>query len=607
MTAEAQTDTVEPSPTATTTNAGHTTGQAPPASEIALKQLLGPVRPSIVLAFCCGMAGAALGLLPAIGVTALAQQALAATLTARTAWAWVAAISVGLMGGHMIYLWGTGYAHRVELRFRTDLRRRIAVVLARLPLGWHTEESSGRVRSTITEDTAKVHALIAHFGSDLGMAIGAPLFGLVYLLTRSWVFTLVLLVWLAAAVAVAGALAARTMKQLTEEFNESEKQLASAAVEMADGIAAVKAFGLSGTLFGRFSDALGRYTRASYKWMRGPGRPMAVLSALMGPAFMLLPIIATGWVMVGRGLMEPVGVLPFLLVGVGLPSGMMNLASMGNSLIEARDAAQRIGELLAEPALPEPQAPVPVGHDERGGVDVALDRVSFRYRQDGPLVLDDVSLGLRPGTVTAVVGPSGSGKSTLVRLVARFWDVTGGSVRVGGTDVRDASSQDLLSQMAIVLQEGGILADTARENIRLARPDATGEEVEAAARAARIHQRITALPRGYDTVLGSEGAHLSGGERQRIALARAFLAGAPILLLDEATAQADPHSEREIQEALAALARGRTVLVIAHRLATVVDADSIVVLDSGRVVQRGTHTELLAAGGLYRTLWEAQQ
>ena len=341
--------------------------------------------------------------------------------------------------------------------------------------------------------------------------------------------------------------------------------------------------------------------------MRGPGRPMAVLSALMGPAFMLLPIIATGWVMVGRGLMEPVGVLPFLLVGVGLPSGMMNLASMGNSLIEARDAAQRIGELLAEPALPEPQAPVPVGHDERGGVDVTLDRVSFRYRQDGPLVLDNVSLELRPGTVTAVVGPSGSGKSTLVRLVARFWDVTGGSVRVGGTDVRDASSQDLLSQMAIVLQEGGILADTARENIRLARPDATGEEVEAAARAARIHQRITALPRGYDTVLGSEGAHLSGGERQRIALARAFLAGAPVLLLDEATAQADPHSEREIQEALAALARGRTVLVIAHRLATVVDADSIVVLDGGRVVQRGTHTELLAAGGLYRTLWEAQQ
>ena len=180
-------------------------------------------------------------------------------------------------------------------------------------------------------------------------------------------------------------------------------------------------------------------------------------------------------------------------------------------------------------------------------------------------------------------------------------------MRLGGTDVRDASSQDLLSCTAIVLQEGGILADTAEENIRLARPGATREEVEAAARAARIHERILALPRGYDTVLGAAGARLSGGERQRITIARAFLADAPVLLLDEATAHADPHSERKIQEALAALAADRTVLVIAHRLATVVDADSIVVLDGGRVVQTGTHRELLAAGGLYRTLWEAQQ
>ena len=593
----------------TTADAPGTGGAEPSGAPapIGLKGLLAPVLPAIGLAFACGAVGAALGLLPAIGVTALAQRALAGTLTAAAAWGWVAAIAVGLMGGHMIYLWGTGYAHRVELRFRTDLRRRIAVQLARLPLGWHTEESSGRVRSTITEDTAKVHTLIAHFGSDLGLAVGAPVGGLIYLLTRSWPFALVLLAWLVVTVSITGALSARTMEQMTEAFTESEKQLAGAAVEMVDGIAAVKAFGLGERLFGRFSTALERYTRASYEWMRGPGRPMAVLSALMSPAFMLVPIMATGWVMAGRGMIEPVGVLPFLLVGVGLPSGVMNLASLSNNLIEAQDAARRIGELLAEPVLPEPPAPVPVGRDADGGVGVVFDHVSFRYRAGDPLVLDDVHLELRPGTVTAVVGPSGGGKSTLVRLAARFWDVESGGVRLGGTDVRDASSQDLLSCTAIVLQEGGILADTAEENIRLARPGATREEVEAAARAARIHERILALPRGYDTVLGAAGARLSGGERQRIAIARAFLADAPVLLLDEATAHADPHSEREIQEALAALAADRTVLVIAHRLATVVDADSIVVLDGGRVVQTGTHRELLAAGGLYRTLWEAQQ
>lgn len=526
----------------------------PPDGDLA--ELLRPVAPSIALAFGCGLVAAALGLVPAIGVTALAERALDGTLRADTAWPWLAGIAVGLLGGHMLHLWGTGYAHRVELRFRTDLRHRIAVLLARLPLGWHTQESSGRVRSTITEDTAKVHALIAHFGPDLGLAIGSPLLGLAYLLTRSWLFTLILLAWLVVTVTIAVALASRTMTQITAVFNESEKQLAEASVELTDGIATVKAFGLSGTLFARFSTALDRYTKASYEWMRGPGRPMAILNALMGPAFMLLPIILTGWVLVDRGIIAPVDVLPFLLVGVSLPGGIMNLASMGSTLMEARDAATRIGILLAEPQLPEPETPIPVGHDEDGGVSVSFEHVSFRYGSEGPLALDDVNLELRPGTVTAVVGPSGGGKSTLVRLVARFWDVTDGVVRVGGTNVRDASSQDLLSRMSIVLQEGG---------------------------------------------------QLSGGERQRIALARAFLADAPVLLLDEATAQADPHSERGIQEALARLAQGRTVLVIAHRLATVVDADLIAVLDGGRVVQQGTHTELLAFDGLYRTLWEAQQ
>lgn len=493
------------------------------------------------------------------------------------------------------------------MRFRTDLRHRIAVLLARLPLGWHTQESSGRVRSTITEDTAKVHALIAHFGPDLGLAIGSPLLGLAYLLTRSWLFTLILLAWLVVTVTIAVALASRTMTQITAVFNESEIQLAEASVELTDGIATVKAFGLSGTLFARFSTALDRYTKASYEWMRGPGRPMAILNVLMGPAFMLLPIILTGWVLVDRGIIAPVDVLPFLLVGVSLPGGIMNLASMGSTLMEARDAATRIGILLAEPQLPEPETPIPVGHDEDGGVSVSFEHVSFRYGSEGPLALDDVNLELRPGTVTAVVGPSGGGKSTLVRLVARFWDVTGGVVRVGGTNVRDASSQDLPSRMSIVLQEGGLVTDTVIENIRLSRPEASCQEVEAAARSARIHERIMALPHGYDTVIGQEGGQLSGGERQRIALARAFLADAPVLLLDEATAQADPHSERGIQEALARLAQGRTVLVIAHRLATVVDADLIAVLDGGRVVQQGTHTELLAFDGLYRTLWEAQQ
>ena len=263
--------------------------------------------------------------------------------------------------------------------------------------------------------------------------------------------------------------------------------------------------------------------------------------------------------------------LPFLLVGIGLPSGLVNLVTLVNQVTLGAEAAGRLGALLSEPVLAEPAHPQPIHRDEGGGVGIDLEHVCFRYTaRDGqeelPLAVDDVSLRMEPGTVTAVVGPSGSGKSTLVRLIARFWDVESGTVRVGGTDVREASSSDLLSHLGLVLQEGGTLADTVRANIALGRPGATDAEVEAAARAARIHERVLALPHGYDTVLGSEGAHLSGGERQRLALARVFLADAPVLLLDEATAQADAHCEREIQQALARLASGRTVLVIAHRL-----------------------------------------
>ena len=397
-----------------------------------------------------------------------------------------------------------------------------------------------------------------------------------------------------------------------EDYLDGVKKVGASTVEMVDGIATVKAFGMSGSAFRRFDDALDQYTDAAYRYMKGPGRPMALLSTLVSPAGMLLPVLLAGAWLTGLGVIRPVDLLPFLLVGVGIPSGLLNLVPLVNLLTLGAESAGRLGELLSEPVLAEPAHPVPVHEDARGGVGVELDHVSFRYgARTGttplPLAVDDVSLVLEPGTVTAVVGPSGSGKSTLVRLIARFWDVESGAVRVGGTDVRDATSADLLSHLGLVLQDGGVITDTVRANIALGRPDATDAEVEAAARAALVHERIEALPQGYDTVLGAEGAHLSGGELQRVALARLFLADAPVLLMDEATAQTDAHSEREIQQALARLSEGRTVLVIAHRLTTVVDADQIIVMNQGRVVERGTHTELLAQGGTYDKMWRAQQ
>lgn len=579
---------------------------------VTLGQVLAPVRGKIALTALAGLVASGFSLLPAVAITAIAEGAVTHTLTARAAWLWLGAVVVGLTLGHVIAMSSTGWAHDVESAFRTELRVRIARHLARLPLGWHTNESSGRTKVLITEDTTAIHSLIAHFGTDLGAAAGGMVLGFAYLFTRSWQLALVLLAWMVLLLVLTATAMAASQGTVNADYLEGMKKVGSSTVEMVDGIATVKAFGLAGSVFRRFDEALDQYTDAAYRYMKGPGRPMALLGALISPAGMLVPVLLAGVWLAGQGVLRPVDLLPFLLVGIGLPSGLVNLVTLVNHVTLGAEAAGRLGALLSEPVLAEPAHPQPIHRDEGGGVGIDLEHVCFRYTaRDGqealPLAVDDVSLHMEPGTVTAVVGPSGSGKSTLVRLIARFWDVESGAVRVGGTDVREASSSDLLSHLGLVLQEGGTLRDTVRANIALGRPGATEAEVEAAARAARIHERVLALPHGYDTVLGSEGAHLSGGERQRIALARVFLADAPVLLLDEATAQADAHSEREIQQALARLAAGRTVMVIAHRLSTVVDADQILVMDHGRLVERGTHTELLAQGGLYSEMWEAQQ
>ncbi|GAA1829350.1 hypothetical protein GCM10009836_04020 [Pseudonocardia ailaonensis] len=355
--------------------------------------------------------------------------------------------------------------------------------------------------------------------------------------------------------------------------------------------------------FGRGRRAHESYRRAaadfgtSYAdWVR----PMLTLEAVStmavgAPVVGLVGTAGAVW-FAAEGWVTPVEALTGILVGLVVPTTITALGFGAANRRTAAAAALRIHDLLATPELPVSAAPrTPQGNR------VEFDDVRFGYSDDAE-VLRGVSLTCEPGTVTALVGPSGAGKSTLATLLPRFHDVTGGAVRIGGVDVREIDPAALHRHVGFVLQEVQLVHGTVADNVRLGRPSASGAEIEAACRAAHVHDRITALPQGYDTL----DARLSGGEAQRVSIARALLADTPVLVLDEATAFADPESEAAIQDALSTLATGRTVLVVAHRLTTVTAADRIVVLDGGRVAESGAHPSLLAAGGRYARLWESQ-
>ncbi len=310
-------------------------------------------------------------------------------------------------------------------------------------------------------------------------------------------------------------------------------------------------------------------------------------------------ILAGGLAMASHGWVAPEDLVPVLVLGVGIAAPVLALGYAANTLRLAGDAAKRIAALLDTPALP-PAAGTALPADAT----IRFEGVGFSYDGTTP-ALSDIDLTLAPGTMTALVGASGSGKSTRARLLPRFWDATSGRITLGGVALTDLPAPELYARIGFVFQEVQLLRATIRDNIALGLPDATQPRIEAAARAAAIHDRILTLPRGYNSVVG-EDARLSGGEAQRVSIARAILRDPPVLVLDEATAFADPDSEAEIQAALARLVQGRTLLVIAHRLASIRAADQICVLDGGRIVERGRHEDLFALGGRYAALWSAE-
>lgn len=560
--------------------------------------LLGPVRGRLMLGATLGFVGSVLGLLPYVAVAEVGRELLT-TQRHAVVWTWVVVGVAGATGRLLLMVVSNLVTHYADADLQRHLRARLARHAAVLPLGWFTGRGSGELKKAMEDDIEDMHHMVAHAVLDLAGAIGLPVAALVYLVTTDWRMTLVTLAVLPAATLALGA-ALRTMPARMAELTDAQVDLNNATIEYVDGIQVVKAYGGAGRTYRRLADAVDRFCDSLAAWTAEAGRAMFSSMLLLSPATVLLIVAGVGTGFILAGWLHPVDLLPFLLVGVGLPAPFMTILQGTQQLRKASSAAEHLHEVLGRPALPQPAHPVaPTSYGIR------FDRVSFGYTPDEP-VLHGVDLDCPQGTVTAVVGPSGSGKTTLSRLIPRFFDVDAGAVTIGGVDVRDIPQERLLSSIAIVFQDVVLVRDTIAENIRLGRRVATDAEVEAAARAARMHETILALPDGYDTVVSGRGGVLSGGQRQRITIALAILQDAPIVLLDEATAYVDPENENAVHEALSVLARGRTLVVVAHRLYTIQHADQIVVLDAGRVVERGTHDELLTAGVRYQAMWTAQ-
>ncbi|RRD06366.1 ABC transporter ATP-binding protein [Arachnia propionica] len=564
--------------------------------------LIASARGSMILAFCLAAAGAVLKVVPYIALVEIARRLLSRDLSPGPLWSWVLVAVVSMLLHVVLYGTALGRSHVAEAKLRAELRQRLVDTLGQVNLGWFTSRSSGQIRKSVAKDTAEIHVLVAHLAGDLANAVFSLLASLVYLFWLDWRFALLLLGGTAVLLVVVYFLSMTGLAETYRAYGESERELSHATVELVDGIKEVKNFGMADRVFGRFDRAQKHHEQVSVTWLERQGLGMSLVAAAMQPAVVFTVTVAVGLLCTLQGWLDPVTVVAFALVWVGLPEGMTTLADMSQRLYTAKQAATNTLAILQAPRLPEPEVSLPAVEDAPA---VELRDVSFAYEK-GINVIEGLSLSCPKGCVTALVGPSGGGKSTVAKLISRFWDVDSGQILISGRDVRQLRTSDLMSSLSLVFQEVRLSHDTVRANIALGRDGATDEEIEEAARAACIHDRIMQLPDGYDTVIG-EQAHLSGGEAQRLTIARAFLAAAPILILDEATAQADAHSERLIQQAISNLAVGRTVIVIAHRLGTIQGADQIAVIDGGRLIECGTHDDLVAAEGRYAQMWRGQQ
>ena len=509
---------------------------------------------------------------------------------------WCAVALAGFLLRASLYSLALSISHKATFSILKSIREKILEKLPRMPLGTILDTSSGQMKQVIVDQVESMERPLAHLLPEMTANVLGPVCILVYLFVLDWRMALLSLV----SIPVGMVFMMAVMKSYGAQYAGSVKTtqaMNSAIVEYIGGIEVIKAFNQGKQSYARFSDSVKANAAYFYHWMKSCQLPIS-LSKAISPTTMIT-ILPVGWLLYAGGSLPVETFLTTIVLSLGIAGPLLSAMDFVDSLAKVGTIVGSVDEILNGEEQDHGNAPA-----QFRGRDIALSHVSFGYHADKE-VLHDVSLSIPAGTMTAFVGPSGSGKSTIAKLIAGFWDVSAGTITLGEQDLKQIPLPQLYDQVAFVSQDNYLFDESVRENIRMGRPTAADQEVEAVAKAAGCDEFIRGLEQGYDTVVGGGGAHLSGGERQRIAIARAMLKDAPIVVLDEATAYIDPENEARVQRAVGQLVAGRTVLVIAHRLSTITGADQIVVVNDGRVEAVGKHRELLDACPLYREMWQA--
>lgn len=485
--------------------------------------------------------------------------------------------------------------------YNTVARIKVKLIryLGELPLGYHIQHPSGVQRKIIEKNTDNLEILIAHHIPDYVQSAVLPIAFLVFMFEYDWRLSVICLIPIALGFFFLASMLKGESEGFVKQVQTAGENIGNAATEYVRGISVVKTFGQTADSFQRYQTAVKDYADFMTKYAFSMENAFSAYTTIINAVFFFL--IPGGIILynMGQNVEKTISTFAFFAVLIPLVASILTkLMHSSSNLMLAKSSLDAVEEILMEKPLCEPdQGQLPADFS------IELKHVSFCY-EDGVKALDDVSLTIKPGTITALVGESGGGKSTIANLVARFWDVTQGTIRVGGVDLRNISYWEWMKKVSIVFQDTSLFKMSIAQNVAMYRPDATREEIERALKQAQCADIIEKLPDGMDTVIGTKGVYLSGGEMQRIALARAILKDAPVIILDEATAFADAENEFLIQKALATLLKGKTVLMIAHRLQTITNADQILVLQKGRIVERGTHDKLMQLRGVYERMYQ---